>query len=481
MKSNRLDTKTILIYSVSLLLILLIGLLSASFPTYILAGMLIFSACMGWVWWSKRHLLDAFVITLFIVVLVSSRLEVRILSLGGAADRGFISLADPLWLGLIISFLLRKTKIRFPWSALGVLPYITFAIVLPIIGIIGEFPFSYMTPAMRIFQWASFGYMTYIIGKEYGIQIVFRRISSVMLWASIIHFLYASIQYMASTGFISRTFLWLDQVYAVSHETSWFYFPRLTGLFVNPNSYGNFCSLAALFAIALLVVRPSWASSTFLSISLITSIAGILMSGSRSGILAFFVGSLVIFFIALQRVSKFLSLVKIVSILCFIAIISFVLLPVVPYGEIIFTRFERILSIIEKGIIVESNALIRVEMWKEACNIYTTYYPFGTGVPPSYAFGMAIDSYYVVTLTQGGPLFTLAFLIMLATVAGAGYTCWRLSQPTLQALGLTTLGFTSSMAVGSLFCSPPLQSFLIISFWSLTGLVFIGKRCICNQ
>jgi len=481
MKSNRLGTKNILIYSASLLLALLIGLLNAFFSTYILADVLIFSAFVGWVCWSKRHLLSAFVTTLFIVVLVSSRLEVRILSLGGAADRGFISLADPLWLGLIISFMLRKTKIGFPRSALGVVPYITFAIVLPIAGIIGEFPFSYMTPAMRIFQWASFGYMTYIIGKEYGVQTVFRRISSVILWASIFHFLYASIQYIASAGFISRTFLWLDQVYAASHETSWFYFPRLTGLFVNPNSYGNFCSLAAFFAIALLIIRPPWASSIFLSISLITSIAGILMSGSRSGILAFFAGSLMISFIVLQRVSKFLSLVKIVSILCLFVIIFFLLLPVVPYGEIIFTRFERILSIIEKGIMVESNALIRVEMWKEACNIYTTYYPFGTGVPPSYAFDMAIDSYYVVTFTQGGPLFTLAFLIMLATVAGAGYACWRLSQSTLQALGLTILGFTSSMAVGSLFLSPPLQSFLIIPFWSLAGLVFIGKRYICNQ
>jgi len=481
MKSNRLATKTILIYSVSLLLALLIGLLSTFFLTNIFVGTLIFSAFVGWVWWSKRHLLGAFVMTLFIVVLVSSRLELRILSLGGAADRGFVSLADPLWLGLIISFMLRKTKIGFPRSALGVLPYITFAIVLPIAGIIGEFPLSYMTPAMRIFQWASFGYMTYIISKQYGVQTVFRRISSVILWASIIHFLYASIQYMASAGFISRTFLWLDQVYAASHETSWFYFPRLTGLFVNPNSYGNFCSLAALLAISFLIIRPPWASSTFLSISLITSIVGILMSGSRSSILAFFVGSLVISFIALQRLSKFLSLVKIVSILCLFAIISFVLLPAVPYGEIIFTRFEKILSIIEKGIIVESNALIRFEMWEEACNIYTTYYPFGTGVPPSYAFDMAIDSYYVVTFTQGGPLFTLAFLIALATVAGAGYACWRLSQPTLQALGLATLGFTLGMAVGSLFLSPPLQSFLIIPFWSLTGLVFIGKRCVCNQ
>lgn len=462
-------------YSVALVIVVVLGFLATFFPIHILIGTLVLFAWLGWVWWSQRHLLGAFVLTLFVVILASSRLEVQILSLQGA-DRGFVSLADLLWLGLIISFSLRGTKVRFSRSILGLLPYIALAIALPIGGVIGGFPLNYITPAIRIFQWASFGYMAYVLGKEYGVLTTFRRISSVILWASMIHFLYAAVQYAASAGFISSAFLRFDQIYAATHEVSWFYYPRLTGLFVNPNTYGLFCALAALLAVALLVVQPQWINTVFTSFVLLVSLIGILLSGSRSGFLGFLVGFLGITFVTLQRASKVPRLIKIIGVLCLIATLCFTLLPVVPGGEIMLARFAKFLDIAREGVAVAPNALARVEMWKEAWKTTATYYPFGTGVPPSYALGMPIDSYYVVTLVQGSFLFTIAFIIALFTVVRAGYACWRLPQPTVRALGLAVFGYALVMATGSLFLSPPLQPFLIIPFWSLAGLAFAGKR-----
>jgi hypothetical protein len=152
------------------------------------------------------------------------------------------------------------------------------------------------------------------------------------------------------------------------------------------------------------------------------------------------------------------------------------MLSVVTGVEKLTSRFGGILSVVGEGVAAEPSLLARVEMWQQAFSMQATYYPFGTGVPPSYVFGMAIDSYWVVTLTQGTLLFALAFLLMLATVFSAGYACWQLPKPDLQALGLTAMAFTLSLATNSLFTSPPLEPFTIIPFWSILGVAFAGRR-----
>ncbi len=456
-----------------LLTAVVLGLLATFFAAYIFIGAIILSIGLVWVWWSRRHLRCAFAITLLAVILFSPRLSAQLLKLEGV-DRGYVSVHDVLWLGLIIAVLSRKMTMSFPRSSLGVLPYIALAAILPVVGIIGGFPLSYATPGLRALEWASFGYMAYIIAKEYGVRETFSLMSKIMLWASVIHFAYACIQYAADAGIISGDFLQLDQIYAAGHEVSWFSW-RVTGLFVNPNSYGLFCSFAALLSIALLVARPNWINPMFAYFCLVINSGGIFLSASRSGLLGFAIGLSGLLLIALVKGVKTTRLVKLGVVFGAMGVLFLVMLSVVTGGEKWVSRFGLISSVVIEGAAADPSMLERVEMWQQVFSMQEAHYPFGTGVPSGLAL-IGIDSYWIVTLTQGTLLFALAFLLMLATVFTAGYVCWRLPKPDLQALGLTVAAVTLSMAISSLLLTTPLETYIIIPFWSMAGLAFARKN-----
>jgi len=98
-------------------------------------------------------------------------------------------------------------------------------------------------------------------------------------------------------------------------------------------------------------------------------------------------------------------------------------------------------------------------------------FPLGTWVPPSYATGSAVDSYYVATALQGTPAYTLVWLLFLGSVITLGLKVYQRSHvPLKAAAGLVLSGWAGVMAGAGFTLSSMLQTQLIVPFWALIGI-----------
>jgi hypothetical protein len=447
-----------------------VGVLSVSLPRLAFLGATALFAGLLWVRWSRRHLLGAFLIALSVLILVSARFDIRLMG-GDGTDSVFVSLFDPLWLGLLISFFLERKQSGLPRLAGGVLPYIALAIGLPLAGVLGGFPLTFITPSMRAVQWSSFAWMGYLLGKERGAG-VFLSISKAILTVSLIHLAYALVQYGVYAGLLSRSLLALDRLYAATHTSSWFYYPRVTGMLVNPNSYGMYCAVSSLVALALLIARSQWKHRWTLYMLLVANMSGLLLSGSRTAILALLAGSVGIGLMSARRRVSLGRLLRITGLLVALGIGLVMLLSEIPGGAAILARVDRLVNIVFQGPAAEVNLVARMAMWRTVWDSCIAQFPVGTGVAPSHALGLAVDSYFVFSMAQGTILFTIAFLVMLLTVGRSGSVCWRQVNPSSRALGLCIVGLSLATAAGSLGGSPMLSPYHVIPLWSLAGLSF---------
>ena len=443
-------------------------------------GLLVAAAVLGaaWIILCVYRPLLAFSILFLVFVLAYSRLGLPLISVEGPGNRGVVALGDLLWLGLMLTWVTRRImfgkpirlRTAYPAAIWAMLPFVLMATFLPVVGVLaGDWPYSYAIPGLRTLQWGSFALFAYFLAQKYSTKWVIKRIVVVMVLAAVIHMVYGLIQLGYYLGVLDRTWIFLDDIFALSHTNSWFFYPRLTGLNVNPNSYGMYSALVFLLVLAMHLARADVGRRILWGMGFAAALFGLLFTASRSA----YLGVMVAFFIWLiiglgsRRLAP-RGLVLSVK-LFFIGVLSLVALwPVFP--EVLKGRLMRFLDVFSGGAQMDINAQARVEEWQWLWQLYVSDYPFGTWVPTSYATGSGVDSFYIVTAIQGTPIFTLFWLVFLGASVSLGWGAWcRAESRQDAAIGLALTGFVGVMAGGGLTLSAMLEPQLAVLLWVLIG------------
>lgn len=467
-----------------LLTFILVGLFVLGEPTT-LFWLLASTGLFLWSLWAFRQPVYAFSALLFVWITVYSRSTIPIFQVEGPGNRGGIALGDFLWLVLAGAVLLKTLLrgIRLPKTptvsvyTLLVAPYIILASILPLLGVTFEdWPLSYGLPGIRHLQWASFAFLAFCLARQFGAATVIYLLFTSVLLATVFHTVYSGLQVFASMELIPWEYLILDQLFSERFVETWFYYPRATGLLINPNSYGLLGALVFVIFVAS-ILSGLRLGKRYKILMISGALWAVLVSGSRSAVLGILVALVIMYLsllgtVGLERGGKLLG-----RALRFGLFIVFTLTPLVTLAfaalpEVLRERLLRIAGILSQGAEVDPNATGRIEMWFEAIAEYWLNYPFGTLVPPSYALWLAIDSYYVVTLTQGTPIFLFSFLLFLFGAMLLGFSLLNRSSVESKWVGLTLLGFSGVVAGASFTLSPLLQAQVIALFWSLLGLGF---------
>ncbi len=444
---------------------------------------LMFLLFITWCVISTKRPLIAYLCTFFVFIIAYQRLIVGFVNVSGPGNRGAIYLGDLLWFGLIVGFLvfslkkivISKTSFSFPLSVWGMFPYIILAVLLPICGLVWGWPLSYAFPSIRQIQWVSFGVIAYYLASYYGISKVLYNLFNIIVISGIIHMSYAIIQFGYYHGVLGREWIILDNIYLSQNVNSWFYYPRLTGLLVNPNSFGLLGAFIFILAIVFYICRVG-SFKWFWLLPLITSIFTLIFASSRSALIGLIIGILLISFTLFSRAKYLARGFKLAGLLIGISvIIGLFVWPFLP--DVMWHRILYIVQAFTVGLNVDPNFSARVDMWTNLIRIFWQYYPLGTWVPPNYATESPIDSYYVTTFLQGTIIYTFCFIMFLLSVFCQSCRLIWTTNREASIIGLVLLGWTGIILGGSISLSPLMEPHLNALYWSLLGLgIFALKK-----
>lgn len=475
-------------FLITFILIFLFLLMESSALLWFIAS----GGLLLWSLWAIKQPVYAFSTLLFVWITVYSRTTIPFFQIEGPGNRGGIALGDLLWLAftvvMLLNILLRKgglfpKKLRVSMYVLLMLPYIVLTFLLPFLGVTFKgWPLSYGLPGIRALQWASFSIFSYWLARQYNIKTLINSMIGSVVLATVFHMIYSGLQILTSMKIFPLSYLFLDQLFSRRFTETWFFYPRSTGLLVNPNSYGLFGAL--VFVIYTSIIISGIKLSARYKIILMTgAIWSILISGSRSAVVGVGMALSILYFSLIGNAGlKRGTILLLGRGLRFGLVLLFVLTPLVALAfiglpDVLRERLLRLTGIFSQGLESDPNAIGRTEMWSEVIEEYWLNYPFGTWVPPSYALWSAVDSYYVVTLTQGTPIFLFAFLIFLFGVMLLGFNLLNRLFVESKWVGLTLLGYGGVIAGASFTLSPLLQPQIISLFWSHLGLALaIRKR-----
>lgn len=461
-----------------LFFVLLIILFSGFKTIFILIiALLLTGIC--WVIFCFKKPLVGFLLLLFEFILVYSRFQFGSFEVGGPGNRGALTVGDFLWLGFFISliFFYSKKKIYFRYSFPHyfwmMIPFNVAAVLLPILGIMtGNWPLSYAVPALRHLQWMSFGLAAYLLALEYGTERFLHGVLKIIISAGFIHFIYGLVQLRFSLGLLNRSWVYLDDLFVQQHQSSWFNYPRLTGLLTNPNSYGLFCAVLFTTSVVVFTYKPISNWRLYFWPAFTAASFGLIFSGSRSALLG--LGTAIIFiglnYLFNKRIP--LRLLELSSVFLLGGAVFPIFAPLIPVT--LQGRFERFLAVFSTGVGADINALSRVEEWKRLWKLYLTEYPFGTWVPPSYAVGSAVDSFYIQTTMQGTPIYMLLWILFMSMVIFLGWKAYQEGDLILSNCSLLLIGWTGILLGGSVTVTVMLDPTLITIFWTMVGVVWAG-------
>ena len=469
--------------------LIIVGLLDFEVGLSVMAATVV----VTWIILCIYRSLWAFSILFLVFVLAYARLGLPLISVEGPGNRGIVALGDVLWLSLVLTwtakgvFFAGPIRIRkaYPVTIWIMLPFVLLATILPVIGVLtGDWPYSYAIPGWRTLQWSSFALFAYFLVRQYNTRRVIKHVVAVMVLAAILHMGYGLIQLGYYAGVLDQSWIFLDVIFAAMHVNAWFFYPRLTGLQVNPNSYGMYSALVFLLALAMHLARADAGRRVLWSVAFAAALFGLLFPASRSAYLGIMVAFFLWFLIGMGTRRLAARGLILSTKLIFVGTIGLgALWPVFP--EVLRGRLMRFLDVFSGGAQMDVNAQERVEMWQSLWQLYVIDYPFGTWVPTSYAMDSAVDSYYIVTSIQGTPIFTLSWLVFLGAVVNLGWSAWRRSASRQEAaIGLALAGFAGVMAGGGLTLSPMLQPQLVVPLWVLIGVslaVVDGREKYCYK
>lgn len=442
------------------------------------------AAAGAWLYFAFRRPVTAFGVVAFTFALAHARLYLGMVSVAGplTSNRGVLRVGDFVLAGLLAAVLLRYVLNRDPksrnWafeaasplSVWATLPFLALATVLPLSGYLaGTWPASFAVPGLRQIQWVGTALAAYVLAKEFGTRLVLRVLFAALIAAGALHVAYGSVQLLNFLGVLGAGWVAWDALYAVHHNVGWFFYPRLTGLLVNPNSYGFYGAFLFVLGAALVLTRAPHGLRIWVAVA--SAIFALAMTGSRSALLGLVIAALMVGFVTLRSDQMLGRLAKFsIGLPLVLAAAVGLLWPLIP--SILQSRYRRLFAVLIEGTDAEPNAAARLQMWQEAWQRYWTDHPLGTWVPPSYALELPIDSYYLVTAMQGTPVFTALWLLFALGLTCLGWQAMRRAESALErAAGLTLIGWVGVILGGSFTLSPLPQPQLAFPLWALAGCV----------
>lgn len=472
------------------LTLLLCALFSWAEPA---SGLWLASGTLMVVWgvWAWVQPLQAFAALLFVWVTFYTRASLPLFQVEGGWNRGGVGLGDLLWLIFIAAWLTRRSLLE-GWRPsvprahvdpllLLLTPYLLLSVLLPIAGVlVWGYPPSYAIPGARHLQWVSFTLLGYWFCQRYGMASVTKAFLTALVLAGVAHTLYALVQLLAPLGVLPGEWLLPDQVFAQRFTTTWFFYPRTTGLLVNPNSYGLFGSVVLIFLGTLLLARVRVGAGIQLLLGL-TGVWAVATSASRSAIVGLLMAGALMGFAFLLKAAApkdERSLTWLVGFLLktllaagVAATVAFLFLP--PH---LTQRVMLLVGVITEGLEVDPNAIGRLEFWEGALRAFEEQAPLGTWVPAGYALDTPIDSYYVSLLVQGTPLYLFAFLMLLFGTIWRGLGVLPTTSRFANWTGFAMIGIGALIGGASFTLSPLLETQTLVPFWLLIGIGLATQR-----
>jgi hypothetical protein len=439
---------------------------------------------IGWAIWGWFYPQLALACLLLLWLTLYQRASLPLFQVEGGWNRGGLGLGDLLWFVFALIWLIQRTSTRngLPFArgkrpdllALLLMLYLGFSVLLPILGVlIGGWSPSYAVPGVRHLQWASFALFGYWLVRRYGIEYVGRLLLTVLALAGVLHALYTLIQLLAPLGAVPWEWLLPDQIFAERFATTWFFYPRTTGLLVNPNSYGLFGAVVLLVLSAFLLSRASLGTGNGFLMG-IAGVWAVATSASRTALVGLVTGLLVISTMsALQAIlrrdekSIFHVIGFIMGLFLIIGVTIVSLWLILPAH--LLERVTLVLRVALEGSAVDPNAIGRFDLWGQGLQAFEERFPFGTWVPAGYALGIPLDSYYVSLLVQGTPLYLGLFLILLGAIMGRAWRMGLVNKPPTGGTALALAGIVALIGVASFTLSPLQEPQTLVPFWFLLG------------
>ena len=242
---------------------------------------------------------------------------------------------------------------------------------------------------------------------------------------------------------------------------------RLVSSFLDPNFAGAFIVIALL----VLIARLSFGAATaYWKILLL--FAALLLTVSRSSVLAFLVGAMVI--VAARGLSR--------RLLRFVGVLTLLLVPFIPLlvdYAISFNKFS-----------IDGSAMLRVVSWLRAIEIFADNFILGVGfntygfVQSAYGYtagGMAsftLDGGLLFIAVMTGVVGVTLYSTMLAWIILRCRQVWTdLSAPAEdRALCVGTAAATVALVVHSIFLNSLLLPYLMETMWVLWAMTFLVRR-----
>jgi len=442
----------------------------------ILSTLFVLGLLCIWGLWSASRPLLAFGVIMFIWVNLFNRTGIFLMPVQGYGNRGYLYLGNVLLLIFVLSYIMKKLMTHsngsiaknHSWKGfVFAMPFLLCSTLLPLLGILsGTWPISYASPSVRSIQWFIIALISFVLCGKYGHVSVARMIFSVLTLSCIIQAFYASFQfYYLSTGKVA--YLYFDKIFVETHPENQLQFYRATGLTVDPNSLG----LVGMIFVDLLfsmVLSRSKVNPFVLAFAGLSSVWVIIISGSRTALVALICLSAFVLFVDIIRQNRF----SLASRMWFIAGMSFFLaisLAIASYFTPGLT--ERVLTAFSPsagGLTSDVNFSIRLQLWKQ-CFAYLYEHPFGTFVPPFYALNMPIDSYWVYVVAQGSLLYLSAFVLFLVGLIGSGLSLIKSDVVVTKCTGYFLVLLVLTACVESIAFVSFLDSAVIFLVYTFTG------------
>lgn len=365
-----------------------------------------------------------------------------------------------LWNGLI------GKRVRFPSSPLS-WPIVTMVVVFVLTFIAGvtQLPFltfhEQLVSALYSVRWVEYALLFFIVADLIRTQAIGIR----FLWT-----VFGAAGALTILGFVQ---LKLFPDFSFMVPNGWDpHIGRMLSTWFDPNFLGGFLSFIAVIAGGIALYSTGrrrivlWALAAFLS-------AGIVLTYSRSGYLAFIVGVGVLTFLKSRRLF---------------------LLMVVLAGFIVMS-VPRVHDRIVGALQVDETASARIVSWQNAFGVYRDHPISGIGyntyryVSVDYGFQKdaadhsagGSDSSLLTILVTTGPVGLLVFLWLLWSYVVVAWRAFRHgATPLLHGLGLGALAAIASVTAHSFFINsllfPHMMETIAIIFGVLVGLQYVEER-----
>ncbi len=463
---------------VAILVAAAVGAVVGVLPTIACVG--VFLCIGGALWMDIAHTwpLRSFWLMLGLFVLLYMRMG---LPIGGSNGGAALVVADFLWFGYVaihgVSWVIRGRSVhaRGLYAPLwAIVPYLILATILPVLGVsFGSWPVSFAGPGLRQIQWVSFALIAYGLGRRRGVKVITASMIRFIVLVGIVHMAYGVIQFLSYKGILGAAWVKLDALYGTQSGTPWSHRLRTTGLLTNPNAYGLFSASLLAILMAVRIVRVPLVSTRLSTIGFVAACFGLISSASRSSLLG-----VMMMFAFLAVLALYNRQIAARGLLAVLAVFIALLLVLPLFGDVLSdqltSRFVRFADVLSEGADADPTAYIRQEEWGKLLYLYINQYPFGTWVPASYVMNSPVDSYYMVTLLQGTPFFTLLWIIFMLGAVDLGRRVYHLdSEGEGGVAGLIVGQHVGIMAGAGVGMSPMLQPQFVVVFWCFVGVAML--------